>query len=55
MNRTLDMILRNLKTEIARITKENEDLKIQLHTQESVFLRQLENQLNSNLTEVKKS
>lgn len=31
MNRTLDMILRNLKTEIARITKENENLKTQIH------------------------
>ncbi len=53
MNRTLDMILRNLKTEIARITKENEDLKIQIHTQDMI-IRNLQDNINR-VSEVKKS
>jgi hypothetical protein len=39
MNTTLSMILRNLKTELDRLDKENANLKIQLHELQRIIIR----------------
>jgi hypothetical protein len=46
MNTTLTMILRNLKTELDRISKENESLKNQLHTCQQIMTEHREGAKN---------
>ncbi len=43
MNRTIDLVMRNLRAEVNRIVKENEELKSLNHLKDELIARQEEN------------
>jgi hypothetical protein len=43
VNRTLDLVMRNLRTEVKRLVKENEELKSLNHLKDELIARQEEN------------
>ena len=53
LNRTLEMIMRNLKVEVARIEKENKDLKEQNHSLRNMLIAKTTDETSKKALEVR--